>query len=206
MKNLADTLLPSRLLVCRGPSHTRRVALTFDDGPAELTEAYLDVLDAYRAKATFFLLGSACALRPEAVEAIVQRGHEVGGHGYTHRVFSSLTRDELIGELEYTAALLPPSEGLRLVRPPKGALSLRSLLTCAAQGYTTVLWSHDSNDCRTETAEGVTSTIAEATLRGGDILLLHEGQRWTLEALPEILESLIEAGHELVTVGELLRS
>ena len=205
LKALADKLLPSKLLVCRGPEQRRRVALTFDDGPAELTTAYLDVLDAYNAKATFFLLGGCCALRPEGVMEIVRRGHEVGSHGYTHRTFSGLARDELVGELENTASLLPEAQGLRLVRPPKGALSPGAFVTCAGAGYTTVLWSHDSDDCRVDSAAELCRGMQSANIRNGEILLFHEGQRWTIDALPGILKHLIEEGHELVTVSELLR-
>lgn len=205
IKAVADAILPSRLFVCRGPARGRRLALTFDDGPDELTTEYLDILDAYGVKATFFLIGNMCALRPEGVEEIVRRGHEVGGHGYTHRAFSSLDHEELVGELENTAALLPdPGTSLRLVRPPKGAISLRALMTCASQGYTTVLWSHDSNDCRTDTAGELQSSVARLNLRSGDILLFHEGQRWTIDALPSILQRIREEGYELVTVGDLL--
>ena len=77
---------------------------------------------------------------------------------------------------------------------------------CAITGFTTVLWSHDSGDCRTECAGDVVRALVEAPLAGGEIVLLHEGQSWTLEALPEIVGRLRKAGHELVTVGELLKS
>jgi peptidoglycan/xylan/chitin deacetylase (PgdA/CDA1 family) len=182
------------------------VALTFDDGPNDLTRAYLDVLERFGACATFFLVGELCAAHPHLVSAIAAGGHELSGHGYTHRRFPSLSADQLREELTRTAALLPPRPGRRpLVRPPHGAVSISSTLTCASAGFTTVLWSHDSGDWDTTRADDVCARFeSPQTLEGGAIVLLHEGQPWTLQALPKILSKLSEAGHDLVTVGDLL--
>jgi peptidoglycan/xylan/chitin deacetylase (PgdA/CDA1 family) len=205
VKQLAARLLPAELLVCRGPANGRRIALSFDDGPAALTHAYLDVLDAFGAKATFFLVGARSALRPEEVSEISRRGHEIGNHGYTHRTFPELSRDELIGELENTAALLPPPRGRRLVRPPRGAVSAGALVASALAGYTTALWSYDSNDWRVHDADAIGDSLQQASITPGEILLFHEDQAWTLAALPGILRHLNEEGHELVTLSDLLR-
>jgi peptidoglycan/xylan/chitin deacetylase (PgdA/CDA1 family) len=205
LKQLAADALPRRVLVRRGPSARRRVALTFDDGPDALTDAYLDVLDRFGARATFFVVGSACARHPEALRHVVARGHEVGGHGFSHTPFTKLDATALRAELDSTAALLPPVRGrLRLVRPPKGATSLRTLMICARAGYTTVLWSRDSDDCRTTAADEVAARVTAENTAPGDIVLLHEGQPWTLAALPRILESLARDGFEAVPIGELM--
>lgn len=208
MKTLAEAMLPSSVVVWRGRrSGKRRIALTFDDGPDELTEGYLTALEGFGARATFFVVGELCAAHPDLVSRIAARGHELAGHGYTHRRFPTLSAAELRDELVRTAALLPPpSVGRRpLVRPPHGAVSVASILTCARAGFTTALWSHDSGDWCTERPEDVLAAFEhEEASRSGAIVLLHEGQTWTLEALPRILGRLKEAGHELVTVGELL--
>jgi peptidoglycan/xylan/chitin deacetylase (PgdA/CDA1 family) len=182
-----------------------RVALTFDDGPGPLTLRYLDMLDQLGARATFFLVGELCQAHPELVAAIAERGHELFGHGYTHRRFTSISPRELASELDRTRALLPSRDAARqLVRPPFGAVSLSSLLTCARRGYTTVLWSLNSGDWRAGDASEVERTVASAAAAPGEILLLHEGQPLTLNALPGVVHSLKAIGHELVTVGELL--
>jgi peptidoglycan/xylan/chitin deacetylase (PgdA/CDA1 family) len=202
---LAAGAAPRALLVQRGPGGTRRVALTFDDGPGEMTDAYLDMLDRFGARATFFVVGAACEARRAALLRIVARGHELAGHGFSHALFTKLDGPALREELGRTAALLPPPRaGRALVRPPQGATSLRSLAVCAAAGYTTVLWSRDSDDCRTSSSGAIAARVAPGTLRPGEIVLLHEGQPWTLAALPRILESLASAGWQAVPVGELL--
>jgi len=187
-------------------AHGRPLALTFDDGPGELTRAYLEVLERFAARATFFVVGELCAAHPELVSAIAAGGHELSAHGYTHRRFPSLSTKELRKELTGTASLLPRRPGRRpLVRPPHGAVSLASILTCANAGFTTVLWSHDSGDwCTTSASDVCAAFDDEQALGPGAIVLLHEGQPWTLHALPWVLGKLSEAGHDLVTVGELL--
>jgi len=206
-KALLQTFVPPSLVAWSGPKErgsSRRVALTFDDGPNELTPAYLSVLARYDAKATFFVVGELCARHPELVNDIARAGHELAGHGYTHRRFTELSPAELKDELERTQALLPESGRRRpFVRPPHGAVSLSSTIGCARAGFTIVLWSRDSGDWRTERADDVVRTF-DTALEPGAIVLFHEGQDWTLDALPEILSSLRKAGHELCTVGDLL--
>src|SRR6185503_7441237 len=108
------------------------------------------------------------------------------------------------GELADTQALLPSSRGRELVRPPFGAVSFRSMLTCSRAGYTTVLWSFDSGDWCNLEASAVADPFGARAFSAGEIVLFHDGQPWTIDALPAVVGSLRKAGHELVTVGELL--
>jgi peptidoglycan/xylan/chitin deacetylase (PgdA/CDA1 family) len=205
LKALAARVIPDRVLVKIGPPGARRVALTFDDGPQAMTDAYLDLLDRYDARATFFLVGEECARYPDAVLRIVARGHEVAGHGYSHTAFPELGISALRDELARTAALLPPAPTARpLVRPPFGATSFRSLAVSAQAGYTSVLWSRDSDDCRTTSSDEIVARLAPDALTPGEIVLLHEGQEWTLAALPRALEALAASGWQTVTVGDMM--
>lgn len=210
-KALAEALLPTSVMAWREPGTHRgqggagRVSLTFDDGPTELTRDYLAVLERYGVRATFFLVGELCARHPELVLAIQRAGHEIAGHGYTHRRFTNLGPRVLLDELERTRALLPGEAGKRkVVRPPHGSVSLTSTVAAASAGYTTVLWSYDSNDWATHRADEVAATFAEHPVDPGEVILFHEGQTWTLDALPRVIERLRKAGHELTTTGDLL--
>jgi peptidoglycan/xylan/chitin deacetylase (PgdA/CDA1 family) len=204
-KSTAARLLPRGLLVQRGSAHDDRVALTFDDGPDGRTREYLDLLDRLRVRATFFVLGEQCEPHRDGLLDIVARGHEVASHGFSHRRFPTLTRREIEIELRDTAKLLPPSPRRRpMVRPPQGAISLASLATCALAGYQTVHWSIDSDDCRTQDPARVIAAVAPTRVQAGDIVLLHENQSWTLEALPSIVDGLRQAGLEFATVGEIV--
>jgi peptidoglycan/xylan/chitin deacetylase (PgdA/CDA1 family) len=205
LRRIASRAVPRAVLVRRGAATGNRIALTFDDGPHEMTARYLDVLDRFGARATFFVIGEACVSRRADLLSIVARGHEVAGHGFTHTPFPKLDAEALRGELRRTAAALPPPVGRPLLRPPQGATSLRSLAICAAHGYQTVMWSRDSDDCRTSSPDRLVERLAPEAVKPGDIVLLHEGQSWTLDALPRILSALTAAGWRTVTVGEILR-
>jgi peptidoglycan/xylan/chitin deacetylase (PgdA/CDA1 family) len=198
--------LPTWSLVLSGPQSQRRIAFTFDDGPDDRTLEYLAVLAAQGVKATFFVIGSQAKARPDLIRKIVEAGHEVAGHGLTHRTFPSLSPGTLRAELRETEAVLPrPDRGRPLVRPPRGAITLRSLAVTIWSGFTTVLWSIDSDDCRSSDPADLIERLRPEQLRAGDIVLLHENQTWDLEALPQIIERLHASGFQLVTVSELLR-
>jgi peptidoglycan/xylan/chitin deacetylase (PgdA/CDA1 family) len=205
MKRALGRLAPEALVFHGARSGPPRIALTFDDGPEALTPRYLDVLDRFGVSATFFVVGSLVERRSEMLRAMIERGHEVAGHGYTHDPFPALAAPVLASELLLTQDLLPPSLLAKpIVRPPRGNLSVRSVLHTMLIGFTSVVWSVDSDDCRTKDARVVESRLAPERLRAGDIVLLHEGQPWTLEALPAVLGRLADAGFELVTVSRLL--
>ncbi len=199
----AAGLLPSRLLVRCGARDSKQVALTFDDGPGPMTRTYLDELDRLGVVATFFVLGQNCRDHKIELYEIVKRGHEVASHGFTHKAFPKMSPDELVAELRDTAAELPtPMRARPWVRPPQGATSVSSLARTIRAGYTTALWSLDSDDCRTESPDEVVARVAEA--KAGDIILLHENQKWTLDALPGIADRLRASGLTPVTMSELV--
>ena len=205
---MAGGLLPRRVLVCRGgrENDSKRVALTFDDGPDVMTKHYLELLSRLRVRATFFVVGENAERMPGLVSEYVRQGHEVGAHGWTHRPFPSLGFVDLETELSRTHAVLGAvdRQHRRFVRPPNGLVTASVLLRTAAAGFTTVLWSIDSDDCRTRDSRVVQRRLAPEALRSGDIVLLHEMQAWTLKALPEVISKLREHGWEFVTVSQLL--
>jgi peptidoglycan/xylan/chitin deacetylase (PgdA/CDA1 family) len=200
----ATHLLPERVMLMRGPSSRRRVALTFDDGPDELTPRYLETLGRAGARATFFVIGRACAERPGAVEAMVRAGHEVASHGFTHTEFPKLGEGALRDELDRTAALLPRPSARPMVRPPRGVVTPRSLLACVRAGYTSAMWSLDTLDWAASSPGEVEGRLPRGRVKPGEIVLLHEGRPHTLEALPRIVSALQGEGFELVTLSELL--
>lgn len=188
----------------RGPGHSRRVALTFDDGPQPLTGAYLDALDRLGVAATFFLMGDLSSERPELVREYVRRGHQVASHGWNHTAFPRLSPRELRDQLRRTDAVLGLQPvGRPWVRPPYGALSARALAQLVAAGYTVALWSFDSHDHELEDPATLAARCAPDRVTPGDVLLFHEGQRWTLDALPAIVGALTDAGYECVTMADL---
>jgi peptidoglycan/xylan/chitin deacetylase (PgdA/CDA1 family) len=208
LRATAARVLPPSMFFCHGARRgpRKRVALTFDDGPDPMTTRYLEVLEALGVRATFFLIGEHVARRPGILHEYLRRGHEVGGHGWSHEPFPQMSHRRLAEELTRTAAILPTTpDGRGLVRPPRGILSLRAFLATAASGFVTVLWSVDSDDCRTRDPRAIERRLAPSGLASGDVVLFHEMQPWTLQALPGVVHALRDAGYELVTVTELRR-
>ncbi len=188
-------------LLRRGPATTKRVALTFDDGPDELTPRYLELLDDLGVPATFFVLGELANKYPEHIREYLRRGHQVAGHGYDHQRFTKLSRRDLLDQCKRTdEAIGGQATGTSWVRPPHGSLDSMSLINLRTSGYTVALWSLDSCDY----SDRDPATLAQRCVStAGEVLLFHEGQEWTLDALPRIVAAIHGAGLECVTMFDL---
>ena len=196
-----------------------QLALTFDDGPSDWTPAILDLLAEHDARATFFVIGEWAAERPDVVRRMVELGHEVGNHTYTHvpegdlrdlddgRIEDELTRAS--GAIE-AAAGRPP----RFFRAPAFKKDERVLRVVERLGLVDVGCSVNPEDWRSDVDA---EAIAAHVLRGaapGAIVDLHDGfpPYWgearrdctpTVEALREVVPALHDEDYELVTVAEL---
>jgi peptidoglycan/xylan/chitin deacetylase (PgdA/CDA1 family) len=191
-------------LLRRGPTTTRRVALTFDDGPDQMTDRYLDLLDALGVPATFFVIGAHATARPEDIREYVRRGHQVASHGYDHTRFDVLRRRELLEQCAMTEeALGGQLSGRPWVRPPHGSLNTTAVFSLLATGYTIALWSLDACDYTDHDPRSIAARCATDKVSPGDVLLFHEGQQWTLDAIPVIVEGLQANGYECVTMYDL---
>ncbi|HEX4422756.1 MAG TPA: polysaccharide deacetylase family protein [Kofleriaceae bacterium] len=199
-KNAVFDVFPG--VVRRGPAVANRVALTFDDGPDHMTEEYLELLDKLGVPATFFLIGNRALRHPELVREYVRRGHQIAGHGFDHARFSKLSRRDLLDQCAKTeGALGGQLSGKPWVRPPHGSLDASSLVNLVASGYTIAMWSLDARDYDTKNPADLIQYCAP--VKAGDVLLFHEGQQWTLDALPSIVASIHDAGLECVTMHDL---
>jgi peptidoglycan-N-acetylglucosamine deacetylase len=192
-------------LYCGG-RHGRYVALTFDDGPSSYTLRVLRLLARAHAPATFFVVGSRTAARPDLVRAESLRG-VVGNHTWTHPRLASLDRRDVIQQLLRTqAAIVRATGGVRpvLFRPPYGIGTPAEAAAVRALGLVDVRWSVDSLDSRPGATPASVVRNVVAGLRPGAIVLLHEIHPWTVAALPRILHALRRRGFTPVTIPELV--
>ena len=193
----------------------RLVALTFDDGPGDVTPALLHLLRRHRARATFFVIGRSLAGREHVVRRTAAEGHEIGNHTFSHLDPSQLSdgelRDEIARAAERIAAVV--GELPRLVRPPLGAEPARFSRAAAELGFgPTVLWSVNPLDWQEPPADAIVERTL-AGLRPGAIVDLHDGfgappggveRQATVRAVARLLPALAERGYRCVTVSELL--
>jgi len=183
------------------------VALTFDDGPyAGWTAEYLKTLEAYQVPATFFLVGTRVEKYPGIAQKIAEQGFEVGSHSYRHAKLT-LEKLEIIQE-DFRKTALAFSNiqvEIKLFRPPYGAYN--DLVTGTADRYhqKSVGWNVDPRDWDTHDPQKIVNRVL-SHVSDGSIILLHEGRKSTLEALPQIIRGLQEKGYRLVTVSQLIEA
>ena len=185
------------------------IALTFDDGPYPIfTPMLLDVLRDESVPATFFLIGRDAQQWPEITRRIESEGNEIADHTYSHPDLDKESNATVRAEiLEGRDALwnLTHDPGVRtLMRPPHGRYTERTLQVAQDLGYSVVLWTDDSGDWRSLTANQIERhLLVHAT--APEIVLLHSGKLATIEAMPTVIEHFERAGYRFVTVSELLR-
>ncbi len=202
VKNAVYDRIPGVLR--KGPAVGKRIALTFDDGPDPMTPQLLELLDDLGVPATFFVCGEHAVLHPDLIREYLRRGHQVANHGYDHTKFSKLSRRALLEQIEQTERSIGGQvSGQPWVRPPHGTLDPLSVLTLRSAGYVIAMWSVDSLDHSDRDPASIAETCSPAHVGAGDVLLFHEGQKWTLEALPRIVAALHASGLECVTMHDL---
>lgn len=188
----------------KGDAGRKVIALTFDDGPKKDSARILDILKAKGVKATFFLVGKQANTYPDTVKRIANDGHEIGCHTYNHRDLEYLTENEITQEVFQTVATVRALTGrdTHYLRPPGGHEGKQLPGVLRRFGITCVYWS--SNCSKTEgTTRKKLFNYAVSTARPGGIILLHNLELVTLQALPDIIDALRSKGYGFVTLSEL---
>lgn len=181
----------------------KKVAITFDDGPSErITPNILDILERYNARATFFLLGQNTLLNKNIVKRIHDSNHEIGNHSFSHKDFTSIGNDEIMQEIARTDHEIFEIIGQKpkYVRVPYGSTN-HILSTMINRPL--IQWSVDSKDWESKNKYSIIEEIKNG-LHPGAIVLMHDIQAATAEALPDVLDYIHNEGYEIVTVSEIL--
>jgi peptidoglycan/xylan/chitin deacetylase (PgdA/CDA1 family) len=190
------------------------IALTFDDGPdPEYTPRLLDILERYRAHATFFMIGEAAQAHPELVRRIAQAGHAIGNHSWNHPSFPLISGRERRAQIRACAEAVAPY-GERLFRPPYAEQNIASRIDAFLLGYKVVMFDAWSDDWCGGDPETVARQL-ERRLRPGGVIVLHDRlsdaldptyfNRETMLKALEIFLNRMGDRFRFVTVPELLR-
>ena len=181
------------------------VALTIDDGPHPLiTPLMLEVLAEKGVQATFFVVGQKVEQFPALTQAIADGGHELANHAYSNRRINQLPDDDAWAEIAACDRIVQRVTGqtMRWFRPPGGRCSPGGLCAMASMGYAAAFWSQNTGDWTKPSPEQIVYN-ATAGLEAGDIILMHQGDMCSVEALPGIIDRIREMGFEPTTLSHL---
>ena len=184
----------------------KQVALSFDAAWGnEQTMTLLDTLDKYKIKTTFFLVGSWVDKFPDDVKEIAKRGHDVGNHSDSHPHMTQLSTANMTGEIQACNEKIKSLTGkeVTLFRAPYGDYNNDVVKSVKGCNMYCVQWDVDSLDWKDPTAEQMTKTVTDK-IKNGSIILMHNGAKNTPEALPMIIEGILEKGYEIVPISQII--
>lgn len=184
----------------------KKIAITFDSAwdDADLTEI-LQALKDYDCKSTFFVVGDFIEKYPDRIKEMSNAGHEVANHSDTHPHPNSLSREEMIKEMDDCDKKIKDITGQKevLFRAPYGEYNNLLVQTCKDTGRFCIQWDCDSLDWKGLTAEEIVKRVTK-NVKNGSIILLHNGAENTAKAMPTLLCELKNMGYEFVTVSDLI--
>ena len=202
-------------------SGKKRVAITYDDGPHNVTTVNIvDELSKYGFNATFFVVGNridgTAYNGAKGLKYAASKGNEIAIHGYTHKqdkdhYYDTADEETYQSELGNTKkAILSqlPNAKIKLMRPVGGRITSERISDC---DYSVIMWSVDSmdwslksgGDKKAENVEAIVDNVM-SQVQNGSIILMHDIYENTYLATKEILKQLDAQGYEVVTVSELL--
>jgi peptidoglycan/xylan/chitin deacetylase (PgdA/CDA1 family) len=194
---------------------SRQIALTYDDGPNDPhTQRLLEVLARQGVQATFFLIGRYVRQRPDIAREIVQAGHVVGNHTFTHPLLIFKTETEIRQQLSECTSALQDANGQhsKLFRPPFGGRRPAVLRVARELGLDPVMWNVTGYDWNAPPAAVIERKVARQ-IRGGDVVLLHDGghkqmgadRSQTVVATDRLIARYKSEGYEFVTIPRMMR-
>ena len=190
--------------------------MTFDDGPDSIfTSEILDILKEKDVIATFFLIGKNVENEPEVARRIVEEGHLLGSHTYSHKSLVPLSAKKTYNEIKQAEKAIEDATGIRptLFRPPRGVYSNYARGLLKEERYTMVLWNLSAVDWAELAPKKIVANVVNR-VEPGSIILLHDSgdlityrggdRRSTVTALPEIIDKLRAQGYEFVTIDQMI--
>lgn len=201
-----DRYDPSTALLEHGDPAYKEVALTIDDGPdPRYGPDIAKYLHDHHVAATFFVVGIRVKQFPAVAKLIAADGFELGNHTYDHQRLPALKPHEIAGELRLCAKHIKAVTGqdVTLMRPPGVQYNDKVLNIAKSMGYVTVSWTCGAQDYDNRPATYIASRVIDRT-EPGSIIILHQDQPSTLQALPIIVDRLRSQGYTFVTVSQML--
>ena len=184
-----------------GPN-SRKIASPWGN---EDTQQLIDILGRYQVKATFFVVGDWVDKYPESVKALHDAGHEVMNHSNTPAHYPQLSADQVVADLNACNDKIEAVTGVRptLVRFPYGDYDDNSISAARSIGMEPIQWDVDSLDWKDLSAGEITKRVTSKVCPGS-IVLFHNAAKHTPEALPGIIEFLLQEGYTFVPISQII--
>jgi peptidoglycan/xylan/chitin deacetylase (PgdA/CDA1 family) len=194
---------------------TRKLALTYDDGPNDPhTFRLLEVLARHNVHATFFAIGRYVQQRPDIVRELIQAGHVVGNHTFTHPLLTFQSAAEVRKELTNCRKSIQDAIGehSNLFRPPFGGRRPAVLRIARELGLEPIMWNVTGYDWTAPPAAEIERKV-ERQMRGGNVILLHDGghkqmgadRSQTVLATDHLITRYKTEGYEFVTASQMVK-
>lgn len=192
-------------------ANTRKIVLTFDDGPhPKTTPKVLEILRRRHIKAIFFVLGLQAAKYPELIKQIHDEGHLIGNHSYSHKNLTQLSEADMREELTRTSRLIASITGYQpeYLRPPYGSMNSKVIEVARQEGMKIMLWTIDPKDWLQKNEKSILHHterqlgMDSGRLRGG-ALLLHDIYPSTVRALEPLLDRLAMHKYTVACIDNL---
>ena len=185
-----------------------QAALSFDAAWGnEDTRQLMEILAKHNVKVTFFMTGGWVERYPEDVKYIASQGHDLGNHSENHKNMSQLGEAEIRAEIQKVHDRVKELTGQDMVlfRPPYGDYDDKVVAVADSMGYYPIQWDIDSLDWKDYGAEAIVDKVVNHKhLGNGSIILMHNGAKYTPEALEAVITGLQEKGYELVPISQLI--
>lgn len=180
------------------------IALTFDDGPKPRTAELLDILASMNVKATFFAVGKMIIPNADIFKRMEREGHEIGNHTYYHQSLNYISAKEVTQEVFTNISVIRSITGkdTRFFRPPGAHIGNKLPGILKMYGITNVLWTANCSGFEGTDPKKMVDYVVSAAKPGG-IILMHNIEGVTLNALPIIIDTLRAQGYKFVTLSEL---
>lgn len=191
----------------RGSETSKYIAFACNvDWGNEVLPDILDILDQEQVKITFFVTGRWAKEFPDLMQEIVDRGHEIGSHGYQHLDYGTLSLSQNQEQIKKADEILTQytKEKITLFAPPSGAYNENTLVAAEQLGYKTILWTMDTIDWRAgSTKDVIIDRILKKDHFNGAIVLMHPMPE-TAKAMPVLIGAMREKGLEVGRVSDVL--
>lgn len=182
------------------------VALTFDDGPTKNVDNILPLLEQYKAKGTFFLIGNEIEKNPAEAKKLVKAGEQIGNHTLSHQRMVLKSPTFIKEEIEKTDQLIRQAgyKGEIDFRPPNGKKLIGLPFYLSQHNRETIMWNLEPDTYYTSAADKI--NYVKKNVKPGSIILIHamyDNTGEELKAINGILQTLSKEGYKFINVNDL---